>query len=152
MTYYIFVEDGVLNGAGMAQVVSGSVQNIEVSKEIYDDYIEDQDRYIYDDGQIILNPDYEEVKAQKRRAEFEAKFFNTSLGWVRRQVTMKNGEVKDFLTDILPLLQDGVYVLTYTAPDFSTDAEPTQNKVSVTELFINECKQQLLIDFYGANS
>lgn len=69
-------------------------------------------------------------------------FFNTSLGYVRRKVTMQDGTKKDFLADILPLLQIGIPILTYTI-----DGE--QNKVTVTEEFINECKQQMLRDFYG---
>lgn len=80
---------------------------------------------------------------EEEEAEFNREFFNTSLGYVRRKVTMKDGRIKDFLSDILPLLAPGVPVLTYTR-------QLVQNKVLVTEQFINECKQQVLIDFYGS--
>ena len=83
----------------------------------------------------------EEIK-EREEEQFNKDFFNTSLGYIRRNVTMKDGETKSFLTDSLPLLQVGIPVLTYTE-----DLE--QTKVFVTEQFINECKQQLLIDFYG---
>lgn len=92
------------------------------------------------DGQIVIDNDRPK---RLRREEFERQFFNTSLGWVRRIVTMQDGSIKSFLTDILPLLATGVNVLTY-------DTELNQSKVLVTEQFINECKQQLLKDFYGA--
>lgn len=82
----------------------------------------------------------EEIEEQKRE-EFFKEFFNTSLGWVRRKVSMKTGETKDFLADILPILQVGIPILTYTI-----DGE--QNKVLVTEEFIEECKQQVFNDFY----
>ena len=56
---------------------------------------------------------------------------------------MKNGDVKDFLTDIVPRLKPGVKIITY-------NSDGTQNlNVEVTENFINECDQQLLDDFYG---
>lgn len=84
----------------------------------------------------------EEEKEQQKEAEFKRKFFNTSLGYVSRDVHMKNGDIKDFLTDILPLLREGVEIYTYTV-------NREQMKVAVTEQFIGECKQQLLIDFYG---
>lgn len=84
----------------------------------------------------------EEEKAEQEREQFLKDFFNTSLGYIRRQVSMQTGDTKDFLTDILPLLQVGIPILTYTE-----DGE--QHKVMVTEDFINECKQQLLKDFYG---
>jgi hypothetical protein len=89
---------------------------------------------------------------QEKEAEFDAQFFNTSLGYVRRKVTMKDGNMKDFLSDILPLIAvgaDGVPVVAYTKPDFATDDEPTPQLVVVTQQFIDECKQQVLIDFYG---
>ena len=73
---------------------------------------------------------------------FNREFFYTSLGYVRRSVTMKNGEVKDFLADILPVLEIGVPILTYTK-------NLIQSKVFVTAEFLTECKQQVLKDFYG---
>ena len=59
---------------------------------------------------------------------------------------MKDGSIKDFLSDILPLIQVGVPIITY-------NIDGTQNvNVLVTEEFIGECKQQVLIDFYGAQN
>lgn len=104
--------------------------------------IEDDLYYIIDNGKLIINPNYEADKQAREDAQFNAAFFNTSLGYVRRKVTMKDGSTKDFLSDILPLLQAGVPVLTYTR-------QLEQNKVIVTDAFIAECKQQVLVDFYG---
>lgn len=85
----------------------------------------------------------EEIKKQQEE-QFKKDFFNTSLGYVRRKVHMKDGFIKDFLSDILPLLQVDVPIITY-------NIDGTQNVgVLVTEQFIQECKQQLMIDFYGA--
>lgn len=83
----------------------------------------------------------EEIK-NKEKEQFLKEFFNTSLGYVRRKVSMQTGETKDFLADILPILQVGIPILTYTE-----DGE--QNKVLVTEEFLDECKQQVIKDFYG---
>lgn len=80
--------------------------------------------------------------AEQEEQEFNRQFFLTSLGYVRREVTMQDGSKKDFLSDILPLLEVGVPVLTYTR-------QLEQSRVLVTEQFINECKQQMLKDFYG---
>lgn len=86
----------------------------------------------------------EEEKQEQEEKEFNRKFFNTSLGYVSRDVHMKNGTVKDFLTDILPLLKVGIPVLVYTR-------ELVQSKVPATQQFIDECGQQLIADFYGEN-
>lgn len=104
--------------------------------------IEDDLYYVIEGNKLIVNPNYEADKQAREDAQFNAAFFNTSLGYVRRKVTMKDGSTKDFLSDILPLLQAGIPVLTYTR-------QLEQNKVIVTDEFIAECKQQVLVDFYG---
>ena len=82
--------------------------------------------------------------AQKQQEQFSKEFFNTSLGYVSRKVHMKDGSIRDFLTNILPLLQVDVPIITY-------NLDGTQNVgVLVTQQFIDECKQQVLLDFYGA--
>ena len=86
----------------------------------------------------------EAEKQEQEEQEFNRKFFNTSLGYVSRDVHMKNGTVKDFLTDILPLLKVGIPVLVYTR-------QQEQSKVPATQQFIDECGQQLIADFYGEN-
>lgn len=86
----------------------------------------------------------ETIELVEDEGRLQREFFNTSLGYVKRKVTMQDGTKKDFLTDILPLLEINIPILTYTQ-----DGE--QNKVFVTEEFINECKQQMLKDFYGGN-
>lgn len=113
---------------------------ILVTKEFGDTIKANPDDYIIDNGKIRKKTKKE--KKAEEDAEFNKEFFNTSLGYVRRKATMKDGSIKDFLSDILPLLEPNVPVLTYTR-------ELEQNKVLVTEQFINECKQQVLIDFYG---
>lgn len=90
---------------------------------------------------------------EQRKNEFNSEFFNTSLGYIRRQVNMKDGSIKNFLTDILPLLEENIPIITYNIPDFSTDDKPSQNtNVLTTKEFLDECKQQLLRDFYGAQN
>ena len=99
-------------------------------------------KVIVQNGVLVLNPNYEAEQQAAEEAEFNKQFFNTSLGYVRRKVTMKDGNTRDFLVDILPMLTVGVPILTYTR-------ELEQSKVNATEQFINECKQQLFNDFYG---
>lgn len=111
-----------------------------VTEAIGDDIKANPDKYIIDNG--IVREKTEEEKQAEDDAEFNKQFFNTTLGYVRRSVTMKDGSTKDFLTDILPLLVVGVPVLVY-------DRQLNQTRVQVTEVFINECKQQLFVDFYG---
>lgn len=83
--------------------------------------------------EIVDNPD-----------NFARKFFPTSLGYVSRVVHNLTGKEEDFLNDTLPSLVVGeAKIITY-------NADGTQNRdVVVTSQFIQDCKNQKLIDFYG---
>lgn len=122
------------------------ILQVETPEELYNAWLEDRKKVICQSGEVILNPNYETEKQAELLEQFNKEFFNTSLGYIRRKVTMKDGSSKDFLTDIVPLLQVGVQIITYSL----NGTELTQNTgVTVTENFINECKQQLFADFYG---
>ena len=122
--------------------------------------LEDDLYYIVQDGVLIQNPNYEEDKAARREADFNKSFFNTSLGYVRRSVTMADGNHKDFLSDLLPVISMGVQggqtvnILTYDKPPFDedvTDWTEYQHQVVVTAQFIQECFLQLSNDFLPIN-
>lgn len=101
----------------------------------------------------------EEVEAL-REQEFNTQFFNTSLGYIRRKVNMKDGSKKDFLSDMLLQIKAGlelgntIKIITYKLPDFSHELteeymESLQERKVVTPQFIAECLQQTVTDFYG---
>jgi hypothetical protein len=109
---------------------------------------------------LVPNPNWEQEQADRREAEFNKAFFNTSLGYVRRAVTMADGSKKDFLSDLLPVISMGVQggmpvnILTYDEPPFDkdvTDWTEYQHQVTVTAQFIQECFLQLSADFAPIN-
>lgn len=109
---------------------------------------------------LALNPDYEQQEEKRREAEFNKAFFNTSLGYIRRSVTMADGSKKDFLSDLLPVISMGVSqgqavnILAYDKPPFDKDVEDWteyQHQVVVTAQFIQECFLQLSADFAPIN-
>ncbi len=65
---YIYVENGVLNGCGYAQQLGDNVLNIEVNDDIYETFIDDNLKFIYKNGQIVENPDYD-LDNRKRTAQ-----------------------------------------------------------------------------------
>ena len=157
MTYYIFVTDGAINGFGCCECISEGTVCVEATEEMCNNIlIYGNNYYIYSNGQIILNPNYEQEKTQERQTEFEREFFETSLGWIRRKVTMKDGSIKDFLSDLLPLIIEGLRlgiaptIITYTEPDFTqevTDWTVYQVKKEATQQFAQDCLLQLSEDF-----
>ena len=112
---------------------------------------------------VVYDETQEEAEARVKRVReesFEQEFFQTSLGWIRRQVTMANGTQKDFLSDLLPAIitavqmQQAVNMIAYDKPDFTedvTDWTQYQHIVNPTPQFIQECLTQLGNDFIPAN-
>ena len=108
------------------------------------------------DGKVQIDPEYEAKIIAERQQQFNKDFFNTSLGYIRRKVTMATGETKDFLSDLLPTISMGVQmgqsvtIITYKEPDFTQeniDWLSLQENKEVTSGFIQECFLQLSNDF-----
>lgn len=110
-------------------------------------------------GEVIDNTEeYEQAQIQAKQAQFNQEFFLTSLGYIRRKVSMSTGETKDFLSDLLPVISMGVQsgqtvpIITYSLPDFSKELtkeylESLQAVQNVTAEFVQECFLQLSNDF-----
>jgi len=127
-----------------------------------DRWVETEDEYVLDgDEYVIKDEAWEQEQANKREADFNKAFFNTSLGYVRRSVTMADGSHKDFLSDLMPTIKMGlesgipVNILTYDKPPFDedvTDWTEYQHQVVVTPQFIQDCFLQLSADFAPINN
>ena len=122
------------------------------------DYCENKDLYTINNGELVKVPNPEEVIYQKNKSKFEREFFKTSIGWIRRKVTMKDGSVKDFLADLLLSIKAGielgqeVKIITYKEPDFyvTPDEEYTKSLQVIKTVapgFIQECLEQTVKDF-----
>ena len=104
--------------------------------------------------------EYRAKQCDYRKSEFEKDFFETSLGWIRRVVNMKNGEKKDFLSDLLLQIKTGlelgqkVSIITYKTPDYTNELSDEYVKslqqVKPANLeFIKECLAQTVKDWEG---
>lgn len=156
--YYIFIEDNKLNGAGEARVLNEEITNFEVTEEVYNAYVANPDKYIWDGSDVVENPNYEQEQIEARKQEFNKGFFLTSLGYIRRSVNMATGDTKDFLSDLLPTISMAVQggqqvpIITYKEPDFTKEftleyMESLQEVKNVTLDFITECALQVSKDF-----
>ena len=130
----------------------------ELSSVTMESFDSDKEKFTVQNGKLVENPNYEEIKAKYRKEDFEKEFFHTSLGWVRRKVTMKDGSIKDFLSDLLLQIKAGldigqvVNILTYKQPNFYIEPtreymESLQQKKPATLEFISECLNQTVLDF-----
>lgn len=156
MTIYAKIENNKLQEAPINYKTSNGTTILNFNKNV--EMMLEQGFYPYDDedvfkvkageklienNTIVDNPDWENQQESKELEQFARDFFNTSLGYVRRRVTMQTGESRDFLFDIKPTLVVGTPIITY-----NTDGSQNVG-VLVTEQFLNECGQQIYVDFYG---
>lgn len=71
MVYYIFVDNGKLNGSSTLDNSRFNTDDnfqVEVSEELYNAFNADPDHYIWNGSEVVENPDYEEIKQQKEQA------------------------------------------------------------------------------------
>lgn len=99
MTYYIFLENGKLNGCGQCRQLTENVENIEVTEEVYNLYNEAPDKYIYADGEIVENPDYESQQ-EKQEQERIGKLYMTRYDFYK-YIVAPSGISYDQLEEIV---------------------------------------------------
>lgn len=158
MAYYIIYDSTQIYIAERAEALTNLYPDY-TPLELPADY--NSDKYIIVDGELVLNPNYDQEQAERREAEFNKAFFLTSLGYIRRSVTMADGSHKDFLSDLLLSIKAGleqgldVKILSYDKPPFDKDVEDWteyQHVVSATPQFIMECLTQTSNDFLPINN
>lgn len=90
MTYYAFIENEQINGCGQGRCLNEDVQNVEITEEVFNN-IQD---YIYQDGEIVINPELDAIKLQQ--AKDEKILINDNA----RDISLNQGVVyKDVLFD-----------------------------------------------------
>lgn len=123
--YYFFIQDNKINGSGQCRCLNEEIQNIEVTEEVYNSYIEDNDKYIYSDGAIIENPDYEQIKRQKHRQELDALILTPAD--VERALYKAKGmdfeDLKALISQALPTVDIKGLSIEFRAKDFYRGAE-----------------------------
>ncbi len=79
--YYIFIENDKINGAGQARILNEEITNFEVTEELYNAFVAEPTKYIWDGSNVVENPNYEQEKAQKE-AERVNKLTMTALDFI----------------------------------------------------------------------
>lgn len=96
MAYYAIITNNKINGKGQCECTGEDTFSIEVTEEVYNNL----DHYIYSNGEIILNPNYEQEQAEKE-AERIGNLTMTALDFIG--VLEHFG--LDYATQIKPFLE-----------------------------------------------
>lgn len=95
--YYFYIQNSEIIGSGQAKILEA--ENVEVNKEMFDEV----EKYIYQDGEIVLNPNYEEELKQKERERI-AKLYLTGAD-VERGIYQAKGMDFDDIIALVTQLQ-----------------------------------------------
>ena len=131
--YYIFLENEKLNGAGQCPVINEEVENLEVSEDVYNAYCETPEKFVYKDGEIVENLNYEEEQAEKRKQTFYTHFIKTSLGNYRLEPkgyanAQQSIDTINNMVNALGSLTNQIseMILFYETPDFTDETQCTE--------------------------
>lgn len=125
MTYYAFIENNEINGVGQCPCLNEEIQNIEIAEIVYNSIVEDKDRYIWDGVDVVVNPDYEEIKKRKHRQELDA--LTLTPADVERALYKAKGmdfeDLKALIVQALPTIDIKALSIEFRAKDFFRGAE-----------------------------
>lgn len=125
MTYYIFIENNKINGCGECECLNEDIQNIEVSEEVFNSYLEDNLKYVWNGSEIVENPDYDEIKRQKHRQELDA--LTLTPADVERALYRAKGmdfeDLKALIAEKIPNIDLKGLAIEFRAKDFFRGAE-----------------------------
>ena len=125
MKYYIFIENNKISGCGQCKCLNEDIQNIEVSEEVFNSFIDDNDRYVWNGSEIVENPDYDEIKRQKHRQELDA--LTLTPADVERALYRAKGmdfeDLKALIAEKIPSIDLKGLSIEFRAKDFFRGAE-----------------------------
>ncbi len=104
MVNYAQIKDDKI--IGMCNTTFQNLLNVEVSDEIYNEYLENPNKYIWDGLQVVENPNYEAEQAQKEKERILELFMTRS--------DFFDGTIMAWGVDenaLLPLIQSMVNVM-----------------------------------------
>lgn len=157
MEHYIYIENNKISACGQCQCLNENVINVQVTEEVYNAYVNDNDLYIWNGEEIIENSNYEDIKANERRIEFENKFIQTRWGWYRKQPKgyANAPQSVDIIFNIVNASggfteQVADMMLFYQQPDYDKPEECTEEWLVAHQYKHEPCSTQEFMQFYIA--
>ena len=117
---YFFIENNKISGCGQCRCLNETVENIEVSDKVYNAYIEDNLRYIWDGDEVVENPNYEQDAQARQRAELDQ--LTLTPADVERALYRAKGmdfeDLKTLITQQIPAIDIKGLAIEFRAKDF----------------------------------
>lgn len=112
-------------------------------------------KVIVEGGVLVLNPDYEQEETNKRKADFESKFFDIEgFGWYRKQPKGYQSAVESMnvlfnIANVSDGIQAGLIIF-YQQPDFTKPEECTEEWLIEHQIIQPAMTKQAFMALYVA--
>lgn len=112
-------------------------------------------KYIVVNGELVLNPDYEQEVADLREADFKSKFFNIEgYGWYRKQPKGYQSAVESMnvlfnIANVSDGIQAGLIIF-YQQPDFTKPEECTEEWLIEHQIIQPAMTKEAFMNLYVA--
>lgn len=123
---YFWIENGIIDGKAelyQPDVFTDDRFQVEVSEEIYNDY--EPNKYVYLGGEVVINPNWEEIQRQKERQELDG--LTLTPADVERALYKAKGmdfeDLKALIAQSLPQVDIKGLAIEFRAKDFYRGAE-----------------------------
>lgn len=142
MKYYAFIKENKIDGIGQCVAIAKDIQCVEVSEEIYNNYINDQLLYVWNGSEIVNNPNYEADKQAKERIELDQ--LTLAPADVERALYKAKGmdfdDLKALIAQALPTVDIKALSIEFRAKDFyrgATLADGTTRLFDIVGALLN---------------
>lgn len=147
--YYTIINDNILR-ANNKEALTKYYSNVY---ELPNDYKEN--KYIVQNGELVLNPDYEAQKAQERQEEFNNNFIITSWGAFRKTPQGYSSAVEAVNTifnmvNIAQGLNESLapLLIFYEVPDFTDPEQCTEDWLIANQKTHEPCDLATFMQWY----
>ena len=136
MIYFIYKNGTVYGSTEFEDAIAdiafaNGLEDYEIGQTEFEDYTPHNKKYLLKNGEIVLNPDFEELQATLRETSFKSQFFEIgNWGWFRKVPKGYSSAVEAMsaafnMVTILGFLPANTLTF-YAAPDFTDETECTE--------------------------
>ena len=135
ITYYAFIQDEKIQGSGNCPMLNKEIKNILISKDVF----ENLDKYIYSEGEVVINENYEQEQLDKAREEKIKEATDKAYSFEEKDalITVNATNMKSRASGIYHIegnLTNNIKLSAYASSITETDVVPWNTKENVNVL------------------
>jgi len=155
MAFYLNVENGKIVNCSNDDLTSGTLVSYPVTQEVYYNYITHEDRYKFENGQIVEDETFAERLAKQNKEDFEGKFLTTSKGNYRLQPKgYANAQQSIDTINNMVMAMGGLtenianMIIFYPTPDYTKEEQCTEEWLVAHQYHAETMTKEQWLEYY----